>query len=198
MIKRSLAAFIFVIMLNGCFDNAGGNTAGEGAAGGATGGDVTMVRDAKSGVPYGSAGPRSCPDRKVPVSGPLNPAQAAAYVICGREDEAANNLTLVGGITVTEVSPGRPYNYLQDNSVPDIDVQKPVYSIRGSMVVYTCNRVDTGPGWGPKYERGTNCRTTDHPGANGLCYQNGLGQWDCKLWDHKAKLGATEGLPPPA
>lgn len=187
MIDRMLAACAVAAMLAGC----GNGSTGAGA-------DVPMVRDAQAGTPYGSAGPRTCPDRKIPAEGPVDTAQAAAYVICGIEKEAANTLTLVGEITVAETSPGRPYDPRQDNNVPDIDVERPLQSIRGSLVVYVCNRVDTGPGWGPRYERGTNCSITEHPDARGLCYQDGMGQWDCKLSDFNARTGVREGLPPPA
>lgn len=161
-------------------------------------GTVPTVRDAAAGAGYSSAGPRSCPTRNVPARGALSAAQAAAYVICGRERELAGVLHLVGNITVSGIAPGRRYNPREDNNVPNIDVKRPVYQIRGRLEVYYCNRTNNPYPMGPNYARGTNCNVIDHPNATGLCYQDSFGAWDCKLWDINARWDARVNVPPPS
>jgi hypothetical protein len=151
------------------------------------GAPVTMIRDAEAGAGYSSAGPRRCPSKKAPAKGPPTRDQVAAYVICGRESESGTNLRIVGDITITDIAPGRRYNYRQDNNVPNIDTTKLVYAIRGRLQQFSCNRTDQVGDYGPKYKPGTNCSLVDHIDATGLCYQDTFGSWDCKLSDFSAK-----------
>ena len=110
-----------------------------------------------------------------------------------------STLQLVGGITVAEVSPGRPYNDRQDNNMPDVDVTRPVQSIRGNMLIYTCWQVmPTEGNYLPRHRQGTNCMMSDHPDAKGVCYQNIDGEWSCSFYDFNARTGFKYELPPPA
>lgn len=165
--------------------------AGCGGGGGGAGSDepVAMTRDATVGAPYGSAGPRSCPDRKAPADGAPSAAQAAAYAACELEGESSQMLYLVDKLVVTDVGKPRTYNPLE-SVMSQIDVDRPVYAIRGSYDGYQCRLIATSTlvDMGPKYQKGANCNLYRNVDATGDCYVDTFGDWHCRMVDSNAKM----------
>ncbi len=163
------------------------------------GGAVTMTRDAKIGADHAAPGPRSCSTKKSPAKGAPSADVIAKYVICDWEKENWPNLYLLDNVQVTAVGAARRYNANEDFNVPDVDVTKPVYSIRGTYDSYQCgnlNRPD-GPDFGPDHHPGSNCTVTRGHKGTGGCYMDTFAEWHCSLDDSGAMLGKEEMLQPP-
>ena len=58
-----------------------------------------------------------------------------------------------------------------------IDLEKPAYDIRGSIIKYTCESATRNEG----RNRGKNCRAYISPKSSGACYQNTFGDWHCVI-----------------
>ena len=171
----------------------GADTPGSGAA-------PKFGADQGVGTPYGTHDPRTCPDRKQPTSGAPSPAQAAAYVVCGREGVTGSNIYLVDHVQVTGIAKGRPYNPNEDINMPDVDVTVPVYAIKGSFTNYQCSLLTT-PGLrsvGFADNRGKNCNAGDQPDATGLCYRDTFGGWHCSLLDVAHAANTRSEVAPPS
>lgn len=151
---------------------------------------VVMTRDAASGAAYGSAGPRTCPNRKVPADGAPSPEQAAAYSICNLEGESSQMLYLIDKIVVTGIGKPRAYNRNEDVNYGQIDVERPIYDIRGSYDRYQCRMISTSTvvDMGPKYQKGANCNLYGNPNAVGACYVDTFGDWRCSMVDTDSKM----------
>lgn len=173
-----VATAALALALAGC--SGGGGGAGNDAP-------VTMTRDASIGAPYGAAGPRSCPDRKAPAEGAPSAAQAAAYATCDIEGESSQMLYLVGKMAITGVGKARDYNPLEN--MRQIDVERPIYDIRGSYDRYQCRMIATSTlvDMGPKYQKGSNCNLYAATNATGSCYVDTFGDWRCLLHDINAR-----------
>jgi hypothetical protein len=174
-----VASAAFVLILAGCGD--GSSAAGSDAA-------VAMTQDAAVGAPYGSAGPRTCPARKEPADGAPSLEQAAAYATCHLERESSQMLYLVDKLVVTDVGKPRVYNPLE-RVMSQIDVERPVYDIRGRYDSYQCRMIATSTlvDMGPTYQKGANCNLYDAANATGSCYVDTFGDWHCILVDAYAR-----------
>lgn len=77
-----------------------------------------------------------------------------------------------------QVGAGIPY---ADRSLPEIDVNHPVYPIRGSYLRYQITRLAayTGP-------PGKNASCYNNPKATGYCYKTTFGDWRCDMSDPNA------------
>lgn len=180
MRKGTISMVAIALALAGC--GGGGNGGGSGAP-------VTMTRDATIGAPYGSAGPHSCPNRKEPADGAPSPEQAAAYATCHLEGESSQMLYLVDKVVVTDVGKARTYNPLE-SVMSQIDVDRPVYAIRGSYDGYQCRPISTSTvvDMGPKYQKGANCNLYRNVDAKGDCYVDTFGDWHCTMVDTNSKM----------
>lgn len=158
---------------------------GDAKPAGQGGGSVTLTRDASVGAKFGAPGPRSCSSTTQPTSGPISPAQARAYVICGHEMDyqgGSESLYLIGHVQV-QVASGRPYEHVRD-SLEQIDPHKQVYDIRGSSVGYQCSlpsKLEGAPQLQP-------CRRTVEQNDKGLCYQTTFNEWRCTWGDLTAPM----------
>lgn len=83
---------------------------------------------------------------------------------------------------------GRPHNPRTD-VMSEIDVDVPVYAIRGSFVQYQCSEVSK-----ILENQGKNCNIYRQPNASGQCYKTTFGDWKCNLMDLNSK---HEGRVPP-
>lgn len=163
---------------------------------------IRLTRDTAVGTRFGSAGPRSCSAKDVPMKGPPSSQQIAAYVICVREKEegsregaAGNNfLNLVDNVVISAVSKARPYNPKEYYLDSPIDVSKPVYDIKGSLDIYSCHWVGSGYG----SPRGKNCSVEHQRNAQGVCYLDTFGNWACNLVDRSGNVSVERGVAPPA
>lgn len=156
-------------------------------------GTGAMVAQAGSGVPFATRDPHTCPNTKQPVSGPISATQARLYVMCEADHILSGYMYLAENVTV-EVGKGRPFNPLSEGFVKDIDVNAPVYPIRGSFLDYQCS-VSRGF---PIENVGKNCNLTERPHAKGICYKSSFGDWACSMRDLDVDFRATKrDVPPP-
>ncbi|HEX4694755.1 hypothetical protein [Sphingomonas sp.] len=191
-----VGALAMAMLIAGCGGNGGGN--GTTDVAGADDG-VQLIPDTTIGADYGATGPRKCSTRKVPADGPPSNETIAKYVICGGEEVTGSNLYLYDNVVVTDVAPGRPYNPNEDINMSNIDINKPVYAIKGSLRGYQCGPVMKPGGYdgGPDDHKGTNCSRTTEPNASGLCYQDTFGDWYCNMLDVSAPVNAERQVAAP-
>lgn len=147
---------------------------------------MTMQRGV--GKPYGARDPRTCADTKSPTSGAITAAQAEQYVICKKEGIGyGETLRLVENVRVT-LGESRPYSPTDDYD--SIDINAPVYPIRGSFDSYQCSEIsEVSP-------KGENCNIWHEPKASGVCYITTFGDWDCNMEDNSSSMNPN-GVPPP-
>jgi len=138
-------------------------------------GAVTLIRDDATGARYSAPGPRRCSPPN--VSGPLTAQSAAAYVICSAEGEHNDYLYLLTQVRIDSIS-ARPYNGSSD-ARDNVDPSLPVYDIAGSAVSYQCNP----PGGYREVPTNQACKQIAMPHAQGLCYQEHGGNWQCLFLD---------------
>lgn len=152
-------------------------------------------RRADVGAPFGSAGPRKCPDAKQPLDGPPSKAQAATYVACETEGQTSDMLYLVGDVQISEIGASRRYAPVTDINMPEIDSRRPIYPILGSFTRYQCRYL---AGQGGSSPRGANCVAYPQPEASGSCYVNAFGNWRCSLLDTRSQIEPKRDVAPPA
>jgi hypothetical protein len=113
---------------------------------------------------FGARDPRTCADTKAPAKGAITAAHALKYLNCQMEGIWSNDLYLVENVKV-EVGDGMSYAGIRGQySLNQIDVNHPVYPIRGSLVKYQCYEEN------PDYSHsmpGKNCNKTIQPKATG-------------------------------
>ena len=147
---------------------------------------VTLTRDAAIGAKYAAPGPRKCADTRQPTSGPISPAAARAYVICGGEGLSDSTLILQSKVQV-QVGKGRPYIHVRD-SLEAIDPSQPVYDIRGTSVRWTCSAL------GGVLPQSKLCTRTETPNNEGKCYRTTFGDWRCSWADFTAPMSTDTRL----
>lgn len=156
-----------------------------------SGGSVTLIRDDAVGAKYAAPGPRRCSPPN--AAGPLTAANAAAYVICSAEGEHDDYLYLLTDVRIDSLA-ARPYDGGSD-ARDDIDPSLPVYDIAGSAVSYQCNP----PGGYRQVAAGQACKQVAMPHAQGICYQEHGGNWQCLFLDKDSTpVGAPLTGPPGA
>ncbi len=144
---------------------------------------AAVAQEKKSpGERYGSREPQTCVDQKAPAKGAITAALAAKYFICKAEGISGQYLYLVENVKV-EVGGGIPYAAIKNRTFPEIDVNHPVYPIRGSVSKYQCKDPQTD------YINieGRNCNRTEEPNAKGYCYKTTFGDWSCYMLDLDSK-----------
>jgi hypothetical protein len=142
-----------------------------------------------SGRQFGTRDPHTCPDSSEPRGNTITATKAVEYVYC-KESHDTQNIYLYDEVTVKQVGGPRRYNPNQDANVWNIDVSKPVVPIRGSRKQYQCHLVD-------ETNIGKNCNVTDEPNAEGLCYRDKFGNWQCSMADLGTAQLLARGAPPP-
>lgn len=152
-------------------------------------------RDQTVGERFGSREPTTCADTKAPASGPITADLARKYFICQMEKISGNQLNLVEDVKV-EVGGGIPYAAIMGHrSLPEIDVNHPVYPIRGSYVAYKVSDPVTAAADHP----GRNASSNLHPNATGYCYKTTFGDWRCYMADpaFTNRENTRYNVPPP-
>jgi hypothetical protein len=122
---------------------------------------------------------RTCPDKTNPKKGNLTVALVSTYVACSYEERDPYNAS-VTFVDVVKIQSAvkRKVNGRDIGLWPDIDQSRPVYVLRGSIVVHTCANI-TGNATGP--QQGENCSRSDLPKAKGTCWVDVVGEWSCYL-----------------
>jgi hypothetical protein len=122
---------------------------------------------------------RTCPDKTNPKKGNLTVALATTYVACYYEEREPYDASVTFvDVLKLQVAAKRKVTGRDIGLWPDIDQSRPVYVLRGSIVVHTCTNI-TGNATGPK--QGENCSRSDVPKAKGTCWVDIVGEWFCYL-----------------
>lgn len=137
---------------------------------------------------FGTREPRTCADTKAPTKGAITATLARKYLECQMEYlSGSGELYLVENVKV-EVGGGIPYSAIRgQRSLMEIDVNHPVYPIRGSFVLYQCKNKLTAYSGPPN----TNCTTYNNPKATGYCYKTTFGDWKCFMSDPASNNAAN-------
>jgi hypothetical protein len=121
---------------------------------------------------------RSCPSRTEPTRGRISVEQAKMYVACYYEDQPITgpDVKFVDILSLEIAAKPRAARPI-DLRLVDIDIEKPIYELRGSLVVHTCENLVS------QYNapRGQNCSIGRELKAIGKCYQTPFGEWHCVM-----------------
>ncbi len=143
------------------------------------------------GAQYGARAPATCKSRTA-----LPTAETARqYLLCDMEGiDVGNNLVLLTDLTL-QLARSRAFNYNQDSSRLQIDVQAPVYDIRGGFKQYQCGKPILGSS---AYVATHNCNLYDQPQAAGSCFRNTFGDWHCTMVGNRPASSnqVKEQMPP--
>jgi hypothetical protein len=119
---------------------------------------------------YQARNPRLCK----PVSAPPMPGQVRALIQCTMDQDRATGLFLMQDVHA-EISQPRAYNGDTDSSLPEIDMNAPIFPLAGSLKVFWCSPIGVG------YPAGRNCQLMPTPSAMGSCWRTTFGDWKCNL-----------------
>jgi hypothetical protein len=138
--------------------------------------------------------PRTCASTSAPKSGRISAAQAMKYVACqaegDREVKMSGTINFIDILNLEVAPKSRQVNIRDIENYPDIDTEKLIYNLRGSVVAYTCYGLN-----GPIYQRGQNCTVSRVPKSTGKCSQNTFGDWRCSMSTYSPK--SESKMPPP-
>ncbi len=136
---------------------------------------------------------RTCPDRTQPSKGPISVPQAKALVACSYEDKPPYNATVrfVDIVDLQIAKNTRPVNMGDISRWPQIDQQKPVNVLRGSVVVHSCANL------AGSQKAGSNCTRFETPNAIGTCWQDQFAAWFCFLGGPAVKETRQQPAPQP-
>jgi hypothetical protein len=146
----------------------------------------TTTKLAAQDMGYGTSRvPQSCPSRSEPKTGAITAKQAKKYFTCHVEKGEVFNakdthMNLVTDLKI-EVAPKSRRATIEDvsraanSSSLALDMNRPVYEIRGSYNSYFCNRI-TGA-----VQEKRNCILSNLPKQQGICFQNSFSDWFCLL-----------------
>ena len=129
------------------------------------------------GAQYGARDPSTCESRKAaPVAGTV-----AQYVRCGMEGiDVGGNLVLLTDLAAEMANP-RTFQYQRDSAKHQIDVGAPVIDIRGRYKLYQCGKPTLSVAIGVVSTTPGTCVSYDQPAAEGACYRDTFGDWNCAL-----------------
>jgi hypothetical protein len=146
----------------------------------------TTTNLAAQDLRYGTSRvPQSCPSRSAPTTGAITARQAEKYFTCHIENGEAfdgnmGSMSLVTDLKI-EVAPksrratiGDVTRAANSRSLA-LDMDRPVYNIRGSYKVYDCGRTTAA------VEEKRNCTLVIYPKSQGICFQNSFKDWFCLL-----------------
>ena len=141
---------------------------------------------------FGSREPRTCDNKKAPEDGAITADLAKQYFICQAEGVWGAEMYLVDNVEL-EVGGGVPYHPTL-GAFDAIDVNLPLYPIRGSYIKYQCRNLQTAHTGAP----GTNCTIYKNPNATGYCYKDTFGDWHCYMADRSNSAENIQvGVAPP-
>jgi hypothetical protein len=129
------------------------------------------------GAQYGARDPSTCASRTAaPTAGTVE-----QYVRCGMEGiDVVGNLVLLTNVAV-EMGSQRAYQYQQDSARHLIDIGAPVIDIRGRYKLYQCGKPALSVAMGVVSTTPSSCVSYDQPVAEGTCYKDTFGDWNCAL-----------------
>jgi hypothetical protein len=129
------------------------------------------------GTQYGARDPSTCKSRTAAPTA----STVKQYVRCGMEGvDMGGNLVLLTNVAVQMASP-RAFLYQQDSAKNKIDVRAPVVDIRGGYKMYQCGKPTLAVAMGVITTTPSTCVSYDQPLAEGACYKDTFGDWNCYL-----------------
>lgn len=138
---------------------------------------LPAVAPAGDGARFGARDPHVCGSTKASGNGPPSAAVAREAFLCATEQVSASTLYLAENVKIEVAAKGSPYNpNLHNMSKVDVDV--PMYAVRGSYTRYQCSAVSDY-----MKNAGKNCNVYQQPEASGICYKTTFGDWKCSLLD---------------
>jgi hypothetical protein len=143
------------------------------------------------GAQYGAREPATCKSRTAPPTA----ENARQYLLCDMEGvDFGNNLVLLTNVTV-QLGQARAFIYNQDSGRHQIDVQAPVYDIRGGFKEYQCGKPILGSS---AYVATHNCNSYDQPQATGTCFRDTFHDWHCLMTGNRPASSnqVREQMPP--
>jgi hypothetical protein len=160
----------------------------------------TTTNLAAQDLRYGTSRvPQSCPSRSEPKTGAITAEQAEKYFTCHIENGEAFNENSYNMMFVTDlkiqVAPKPRRATLGDVSRAAnsrslaLDMNRPVYDIRGSYNNYFCGRTTAA------VEEKRNCQVTNFPQSKGICFQDSFKDWFCLLTGSMKNISRQS--PPP-
>jgi hypothetical protein len=127
--------------------------------------------------------PQTCPSRLEPQTGAISAKQAEKYFTCHAENggKPGEYLKLITDLKI-QVAP-KPRRARRTDEVRaatlanpiTLNMDKPVYDIKGSYKSYFCNTNERG------VADKTNCILSVYPNSQGICFQNNFNEWFCLL-----------------
>ena len=143
--------------------------------------------------------PQSCPSRSEPKTGAITARQAEKYFTCHVEkgdsfDGEMGNMSFVTDLKI-QVAPKSRRATIGDVSRAAnsgslaLDMDRPVYDIRGSYNSYFCGRTTAA------VQEKRNCNLSNFPKSQGICFQNSFSDWFCLLTG-PMKMGSRRVAPP--
>jgi len=171
----ALCFFAFTLLTPlGCKSSGGAGPTGSAAG---ISGPLTILPE------YDSRAPRTCANVTSPPSAEL----AAVLVQCTMDGLGATGLALTQDVKLEMGSP-RPFVYNTDAGLAGIDMNAPVYPLRGSYTSYFCRK------WGGSLVPiGQNCAVSAVPSAQGWCWKTTFGDWSCKMQGGSPQTTAGPG-----
>jgi hypothetical protein len=129
---------------------------------------------------------RTCPDRTAPTSGKISVAQASVYVACSYEERPRTGASIdFVDILKLQIAPTRRKVLLSDiERWPNINQKKPIYVLRGSVVLHQCYNITNNTN---SPQQGANCTQSRVPKAIGTCWQDKFDDWFCFLGGYDPK-----------
>jgi hypothetical protein len=123
---------------------------------------------------------RTCPSRLAPTKGAISAAQAKVYVACSYEERPAGLAASIYFVDILsiQVAPKSRKAQGTEISIFQIDIDRPVYDLKGSIVVYSCIKIKETGGI---YPRGKNCLVNRVQDSRGICYQTTFAEWKCSM-----------------
>lgn len=149
----------------------------------------TTTNLAAQDLRYGTSRvPQSCPSRSEPKTGAITAKQAEKYFTCHVEkgetfdgNIPGTYMRLVTDLKI-EVAPKSRRATIADvsraanlGSPIALNMDRPVYDIRGSYNSYSCNRYTAA------VQKKQNCVLSNLPKQQGICFQNNFSDWFCLL-----------------
>ena len=145
--------------------------------------------------------PQSCPSRSEPKTGAITARQAEKYFTCHIEQGETFDgniphtpMNLVTDLKI-EVAPksrratvADVYRAANLGSPIALNMDRPVYDIRGSHNSYFCDRYTA------EVQKKQNCVLSIYPKSQGICFQNNFSDWFCLL---TGSSKAINGQSPP-
>jgi hypothetical protein len=146
----------------------------------------TTTKLAAQDLRYGTSRvPQSCPSRSEPTTGAITARQAEKYFTCHVENgEAFNensyNMSFVTDLKIEVARKSRratigDVSRAANSRSLALDMDRPVYDIRGSYNYYFCGRTTAA------VEEKRNCILSNSPKSQGICFQNSFKDWFCLL-----------------